>query len=281
MIADSHCHAWQRWPYQPPVPDVDSRGSIDALLWEMDRWQVERAMLVCARIDGNDDNNDYGAAAAKAHPDRIWQVADVDCSWTSTYHTPGAADRLRATAEQYPIVGFTHYVAEPDDWFTSTDGLAFFAAAAELDLIASIAAGPAWQPQIREIARRFPTLPILCHHLGGMTVGATTDELVESAVVPNILLKVSGFQYASPNADWDFPYTAARAQFRPIAEAYGPRRLAWGSDFPASRDKLTYRQALEVVRTHCDYFDDAAMSWILGRTLHTIVETRRPVGGDS
>lgn len=279
MIADSHCHAWRRWPYQPAVPDVDSRGSIDALLWEMDRWQVERAMLVCARIDGNDDNNEYGAAAATAHPDRIWMMADVDCSWTSTYHTPGAADRLNAAADTYPIVGFTHYVAEPDGWFTSADGLEFFSVAAERNLIAGLAASPAWQPQIREVAQQFPTLPILCHHLGGMTVGEPTGDLIKSAAVPNILLKFSGFQYASPETDWDFPYDEAQAQFRPIAEAYGPRRLVWGSDFPASRDKLTYRQALEVVRAHCDYFDDEQMSWILGRTLQTVVESRRPVGG--
>lgn len=276
MIVDSHCHAWRRWPYLPAVPDADGRGSIDALLWEMDRWDVERALLVCARIDGNDDNNEYGAAAARAHSDRIWQIADVDCSWSSTYHTPGAADRLQSAADRYPIVGFTHYVSEPDGWFTSPDGVEFFAAAAELNLIASISAGPDWQPQIREVARRFPTLPILCHHLGGMTEAAPVGELLASAAVPNILLKFSGFHYAAA-ADWDFPYTAARAVFRPIAEAYGARRLVWGSDFPASRDKLTYRQSLEIVRTYGDYFDADALSWILGRTAQTVVETRRPV----
>lgn len=275
MIIDAHCHAWRTWPYEPPVPDAESRGSIDALLWEMDRWGIDQAFLVCARIEGNPDNNEYGADAAAAHPDRILQVADVDCTWWPTHHTPGAADRLREAAKRHPIVGFTHYVGQPDDWFTSPDGLEFFATAAELNLIPSIAAAPAWQPQIREIARRFPTLPILCHHLGGMQVGEPVEELLRSAEVPNILLKVSGFQYASID-DWDFPYNAARAQFQPVAEAFGPQRLVWGSDFPASRDKLTYRQAIEVMRTHCDFFDDEAMEWVFGRTLQQILQTRRP-----
>ena len=36
MIIDSHTHAWPRWPYQPPVPDDESRGKIEQLLHEMD-----------------------------------------------------------------------------------------------------------------------------------------------------------------------------------------------------------------------------------------------------
>ena len=28
-ILDSHCHAWRRWPYEPPVPDEASRGTIE------------------------------------------------------------------------------------------------------------------------------------------------------------------------------------------------------------------------------------------------------------
>ena len=43
--------------------------------------------------------------------------------WWPTYHTAGAADRLREAAERYPLVGFTHYVGAPDGWFTSPDGL--------------------------------------------------------------------------------------------------------------------------------------------------------------
>lgn len=276
MIIDSHCHAWRRWPYRPPVPDADERGRVEQLLWEMDRCGVDRAFLVCARIDHNPDNNEYGAAAAGAFPDRIVQVADVDCSWWPTYHTDGAADRLREAAARYPIAGFTHYVSEPDGWFSTSEGIDFFAAAAELELVASISAAPGWQPEIRAVARRFPTLPILCHHLGGMTVGQSVNELLDSADVPNILLKVSGFNYAS-RRPWDFPYAEARAQFRPIAEAYGPGRLCWGSDFPASRDVLTYQQALEVVRTYCDFFDESALELVLGGTLHHIIETRRPL----
>jgi L-fuconolactonase len=79
VIVDSHCHAWRRWPYLPPVPDSDSRGRIEQLVWEMDRHGVERAAVVCARIDHNPDENDYVAECARRFPDRLYQIADVDC----------------------------------------------------------------------------------------------------------------------------------------------------------------------------------------------------------
>ena len=33
MIIDAHCHAWSRWPYQPPVPDPASRGVIEGVVY--------------------------------------------------------------------------------------------------------------------------------------------------------------------------------------------------------------------------------------------------------
>lgn len=278
MIADSHCHAWRQWPYEPPVPDPGGHGSIDLLLYEMDACEVERAAVVCARIGGNDDNNDYVAAAAARHPDRLSVIADVDCVWWPDHHQPGAAGRLRETAERLGITGFTHYVrAENDGWFRSDEGKEFFAVAAELDLVASLAISPAWHADLRAIASAYPTVPILIHHLGMPSGEAGLAEVLASAQVPGIHVKVSGFHYVSARS-WGFPYADGREMFRRIYDAYGPRRLVWGSDFPASRPHLTYRQSLEVVRTHCDFVPTDAMPAVLGDNLVHILTTRRPKG---
>ncbi len=61
MIIDSHTRAWARWPYQPPVPDDKSRGNVEQLLHEMDLHDVDKAVLICARIERNPDNNDYAS----------------------------------------------------------------------------------------------------------------------------------------------------------------------------------------------------------------------------
>jgi predicted TIM-barrel fold metal-dependent hydrolase len=71
MIIDSHCHAWARWPYQPPVPDDEQRGRVEQLLHEMEINGVDQAMIVCAQIDHNPDNNAYIARMAAQYPERL------------------------------------------------------------------------------------------------------------------------------------------------------------------------------------------------------------------
>lgn len=280
MIIDAHCHAWRHWPYEPAVPDPVSHGSVEALLYEMDAAGVDQATVVCARIgDGaaaNDDDNDYVAAAAARHPDRLRTVADVDCSWRPEYHTPGAAERLRQTAARIPLVGFTHYLkGDNDGWLRSDEGRAFFGVAAELGLIAHLAMSPGWQADLRLLAAEFPTVPFLVHHLGmaavkNPTYDADLAAVLASAAVPNIYIKVSGFHYASARG-WDYPYDDARPTFAQIYHAYGAARLCWGSDFPASKPFLTYQQSLEVVRTHCDFVAAADLPLILGQNLEAIL----------
>ncbi len=143
-IIDSHCHAWSYWPYRPEVPDPEQRGRVEQLLHEMDAHGIDQALVVCAQIDHNPDNNAYVADHVAAYPGRLHQIADLDSAWSSTYHVPGADQRLRQMADRWPIKGFTHYLARSDDgaWLVSDDGLALFTAAADLGLFASLSCYP-------------------------------------------------------------------------------------------------------------------------------------------
>ena len=278
MIIDSHCHAWPRWPYQPPVPDDESRGRVEQLLHEMDLHGVDRAVLICARIDRNPDNNEYVAEQVRQRAGRLYQFPDVDCSWWPTYHQPGAAERLREVAERWPLRGFTHYLAAEDDgaWLSSPEGLRFFGVAAERGLIASIAARPHHQGALRRVAEHFPQLPILCHHLGGVRVaeeppGSGLREVLASARLPNIYLKLSGFAYCSRVA-WEYPYADTGPIIRALYEHFGPHRLCWGSDYPVVRPSMTYRQSLEAFRTHCPFVSEIDKAAILGGTLARLLD---------
>jgi len=275
MIIDSHCHAWATWPYQPPAPDPETRGRAEQLLFEMDQNGVERALVVCAQIDHNPDNNKYVAAARRRHPERLLQVADVDSRWSSTYHTAGADARLRAVAERWPLAGFTHYLRADDDasWLLSEEGLRFLTVAAERGLLASIHCHPHQQAALRGVAARFPQMPILLHHLGHPQVHEAGElaEILASAKLPNICVKISGFYYATAGAQWDFPHRDVHEIVRAIYEHFGPRRMCWGSDYPVVGQFMTYRQALEAVRTHCDFIAPADLEWVLGGTLEAVL----------
>jgi L-fuconolactonase len=275
-MLDSHCHAWRRWPYEPTVPDEESRATIEQLLHELAVHSVEEALVVCAAIDKNPDNVQYVAAARDQNRGRIHLVADLDCIWSDTYHTPGSAERLRALDDQYTLTGFAHYVADENDgWLASNEADAVFALAAERGLLVSLGATPAWQADLREIAQRYPTVPVLCQTLGGVPAVEGVDspalrEVLASADIGNIYIKVAGLHYCSARG-WDYPWPDATAILERIAEAFGPGRLCWGSDFPASTRYTTFRQSIEVVRTHCPFFDADDLRLVLGGTLRAIL----------
>ena len=73
-IIDSHCHAWALWPYSAEVPDPESRGIVEQLLYEMDVNGVDEATIVSAQIKGNPENNAYIAAQVARYPEQAAPV---------------------------------------------------------------------------------------------------------------------------------------------------------------------------------------------------------------
>ena len=121
--------------------------------------------------------------------------------WSDTYHAPGSADRLRVLDDRYGLTGFAHYTADKNDgWLVSDEADAVFSLAAERGLLISLGASPAWQADLRTIARRHSSVPVLCQTLGGVPAADGVNspalyELLASAEVPNIFVKVAGFHY--------------------------------------------------------------------------------------
>jgi L-fuconolactonase len=277
VIIDSHVHVWGTWPHEPMVPDEQSRASFGNLLFEMDRSGVDKAMIVCARLPGNEDNNDYGGRAVAAHPDRFVQIVDVDSRWSPEYHTPDAAGRLERAVERYQPAGVSHYLRQDNDgWLTSAEGEAFFAVAGKHRLIVSVGATPAWLHDLQVVAGAFPTVVVLVNHLAGVTWWPGGEDaglaMVPNLPVPNLLVKVSGYYYGHPRP-WDYPYVDRSRVIRAFYENWGPGRMVWGSDYPAALAHISYRQSLEVLREHGPV-PEAELPAVLGERLQGVLGER-------
>ena len=97
------------------------------------------------------------------------------------------------------------------------------------------------------------------------------NQVLESANLQNIYLKLSGFVYlGGDDRKWDFPYSDTLWIYRAAYERFGTR-MVWGSDYPVVASKMTYRQSLEAFRTHCTFLSDAAKTEILGGTLQGLL----------
>jgi L-fuconolactonase len=262
MILDGHCHIWENWPYQPPVPDIASRARAEQLLYEMDANGVDCAVVICARIGDNAGNVDYAFDAARRHGDRLIVFPDLESKWSPDYRKPGARDRLAAALDRWQFSGFTMYLTEEEDgsWLTSDEGRDFFALATERKLIASLSIMPHQTPAIIALAIAFPTLPILLHHFAfvGPRSAATPnglDLVAAAARWPNIFIKYSGMgNVAAPEQDYPYPdlaYIPGR-----LGAAFGAKRMIWGSDYPVSRKHMTYRQAIRLLERHGPFSPD-------------------------
>ena len=278
MIVDSHTHVWRRWPHEPEVPDPQSRASVGNLLFEMDRSGVDKAVIVSAQLPGSSDNNDYGARAVAAHPDRFVQLVDVDSRWSADYHKPGAAARLRRVVERYAPVGVSHYLRPDNDgWLTSEEGNAFFGVAGEHGLIVSFGATPGWLQDLSTVAGAFQSAVVLVNHLAGVTLWPGGEDAglalaLRAKDVPNLLVKVSGFYYGH-HRPWDYPYSDRAKIVRAFYDKWGPERMVWGSDFPAVLTHMSYRQSLELVREHAPV-PGPELPGVLGETLWRVLDGR-------
>lgn len=279
VVIDAHTHVWPRWPYRPSVPDENTRGRFENLLYVMDGAGVDLALLVTARIENADDNNDYGAEALRAHPSRFVQIADIDSRFGPDYHRPGAADRLRKLIDTLNPAGISHYLKPDNDgWLLSEEGRAFFGVAEQARLIVSLAAPPAWYDDLREVARRFPGLVLIVNHLAVVMlhpegIDAGLRLVLDREDVPNLLVKVSGYYYGH-DRPWDYPYRDRMPIVRAFAETWGTGRMVWASDWPSLLPHHSYRQAVELLPDHADFLSAADLAAIRGGTMERLLRER-------
>jgi len=277
MIVDAHTHSWARWPYPPAAPEAGWRGRYPNLIHEMDAAGVAAAVVVSAALAGNPRNNSYVAAAVAACPGRLHQFADVDSRWSPRYHRAGAAGRLASLADRLRPAGISHYLAaENDGWLRSAEGRAFLAAAGRRGLPVSLAAAPCWFADVRDAAGSVPRTAVLLNHLAlvalhpdGMRTGL--DIVRQGASRANLVVKVSGYYYGNERP-WDYPFRDRLEIVRAFYETWGPDRMVWASDYPASAPHITYRQSLELLREHAGFIDPADLPLVLGGTMRALLD---------
>ena len=281
-ILDSHCHAWRRWPYSPLVPDEDSRGTVDQLLFEMDTTVSNRQPSYARRSRAMRTTSTTLPSPESAIPIGYTSWLISIARGTPPITCRAAPTGCGALDDRYAVL-LAHYLGDCNDgWLLSDDADALFGLAAERRFMVSLGAGPDWHADLSVLARRHPSVPVLCQSLAGVRAAEGPDsaglrQVLASAAISNIYVKVAGFHY-SAELNWDYPWADAVAVLARIFDAYGPGRLCWGSDFPASKRYCTFRQSLEVVRSHCQFLTGDDLGSVLGDTLRGILTTGQAAG---
>jgi len=236
LIVDSQVHPWSNGAstgHHRRTPLTR-----DVLCAEMERAGVARAVLVPPLWDPG--GNAYSLALAQAEPDRFAVMGLLE---------PDAAEpseRLRVWRDQPGMKGIRFLLNTNERIAPLLKGelAPLWGVAEEAGLVVALLL-PGAVHVVDDIARRHPGLRIVVDHLGvarGSTGPSAFDHLpalLALAVHPNVVVKAAAVgDYALD----PYPFRSLDGVLRRVFDAFGPRRILWGSDL--SRLHHPYRQCV-------------------------------------
>jgi predicted TIM-barrel fold metal-dependent hydrolase len=173
-------------------------------------------------------SNEQAVEAVAAYPDRFAILGRIEPD------QPDARRRFDELKDKPGMLGFRFTFLRPQQRTWLSDGTMdwVWPAAEKAGLPIAMLASDTL-PLVGTIAERYPGLKLIIDHLGavhrkkGDEAFATLGDLVALARYPNVALKATGGPSYATDA---YPYASLHAPYRAMIEAFGPRRVFWGTD---------------------------------------------------
>ena len=266
LIVDAQVHIWgantpeRPWPARHKA-HRDVPIDKDELLREMNAAGVDRAVIVPPSWEG--ERNDIALAAAKAHPDRFAVMGRLDPE------APGARSMIASWRKQPGMLGLRFTFHRPLLQPTLTEGRVdwLWPEAAKADVPIMMLVPHSLSHLVDGIAERHPGLRLVMDHLG-LNQGkdeeafAEFDKFIALAKRPNIAVKVSCLPFFTAD---QYPFRKLHPYIRKVYDAFGPKRMFWGSDL--SRLPCSYRQCVTLFTEEIPWLTAEDKDWIMGRGL--------------
>lgn len=267
FIADAQAHIWAaNSPERPWVagrePHRKAPLTAEELLQLMDAAGVARCVLIPPSWDA--DRNDLVLSAAQRYPQRFAAMGRFDLD------APDGPARVAGWCAQPGMRGFRISFNLPR-WAAALEESRvdwLWRAAENAGVRIALMVSQAQLPLVDQVAARFPALKLVICHLA-----LPTEEKDEAAfrdfdlILPlarrdNVMVKVSALPaYTSA----PYPFKPLLPCVRKIYDAFGPRRMFWGTDL--ARLPCTYTQAIRFFTEEMPWLTSDDRAWIMGRAL--------------
>jgi predicted TIM-barrel fold metal-dependent hydrolase len=267
VIVDSQVHVWAEDRPWPPGTGARAHRKValgaEPLLAEMAAAGVDRAILVPPSYEG--DRNDLVLAAAQRWPDRFGAMVRIPM------RPPMSRDALAAFCAQPGLLGLRLTFHLPHQRVWLEDGSAdWFWPLAEALGIRVMVLPVGSLDRIAAIAERHPGLRIAIDHFShhrSFSEAPRIDQaeiaaLVALARFPSVMVKASCLPFFSAEP---YPFRDLDATIRRVFDAFGPRRMFWGSDM--TRLACPYRQAVTHFTEELPWLQGEARALVMGRAL--------------
>ncbi|WP_395571746.1 amidohydrolase family protein [Streptomyces sp. BK79] len=253
-VVDAHHHVWdlgvrdQPWIFGPGLAPLRRSFLLADLQSEIRHTGVTATVLV-QTVTVAEETVELLAAAEDG--DLVGAVV----GWTDLT-APGVADelaRLRSLRGGAFLRGVRHQVqAEPDpDWLTRPEVLRGLRAVAAAGLVHDLVLLPHQLPSATRAAQAVPGLTFVLDHLGKPPIASGRLEpwarrVRALAALPNTVCKLSGMVTEADPRSWTVDDLRPYADT--VIDAFGPRRLMFGSDWPVCTLAARYGDVLAATR---------------------------------
>ncbi|AEE51983.1 amidohydrolase family protein [Haliscomenobacter hydrossis] len=267
MRIDAHQHFWNYRPdthawINDDMHLIQRNFLPQDLQPELERHQLDGSILV--QVDQNEEENLFFIELAQQNPFIKGTVGWVDL------RADNIEERL-AFYKSYPVLkGFRHIVqAETDPYFLQNPAFRRgIAALGKAGYTYDILIYPHQLPAAIELVQAFPDQTFVLDHLakpyikqGELDQWASFIEHL--AEMPNVHCKVSGMVTEANWKNWEF------RNFRPfldkVTEAFGTKRLLYGSDWPVCLVAASYANVIGICEAYFDSFSAEEKKDVMGR----------------
>lgn len=260
LIVDAQVHIWENGTpvhVHRQVPHYTQ----DELLRDMDEAGVTGAVLHPPSWDPR--ANEIAIEAAKTHPDRLSVLGFFDLSKREN------RPLIDTWKNQPGMLGLRFAFLKPGEENWLVDGTAdwLWPAAERAGLPVGLLV-PRRCKVVGEIAARHPGLRLLVDHMarprGTMDAESWSDlaDLLALAKYPNVAIKATGAPSYSSEA---YPYRNIHGHLKQIFDAFGPRRMFWGTDI--TRMPCTWRQCVTLFTEELPWLKGEDLELVMGRAL--------------
>lgn len=265
-IVDSQVHLWYpNTPDRPWPPETENKPPrqrlfvLEDLLAEMRAAGVDRVIIVPPGWEGY--RNDKAVEAARLYPDRFAVMGRF------ALDNPENRSKVATWKQQPGMLGMRFAFSRGRERPWLSDGTAdWFWPAAEKRGLGIMIYVPGNLPPVKKIAEKYPGLKLIIDHMGiprdtkDDAAFAHIGELCEFAHFPNVSVKVSALPCYSNEP---YPHPKLHQYVRRAYDAFGPKRLFWGSDL--TRLPCSYSLCKTMFTEEMKWFTSTDLEWIMGR----------------
>ena len=266
-IIDPHVHVWKKDAKYPWAKETTRPPENDAtpemLLNLMKANGVEKTVIV--QVIHYRWDNSYLADVLNQYPSHFQGVARVNPE------SPGAPDDLSRLVEEQKFRGvrISPAGAASGDWIGGPLMPPLWKRCDTLKIPMTVLAPVTRMPEVAKLIEQFPSLTVVIDHMADSPLDkpGQLDMLIALKRYPKVFVKISHTWTLSKQP---YPYPDAQAQVKRLYDAFGPRQLMWGTDWPLVENQCGYAKALAIVRDEMKFLNDEDKSWMLSKTIERV-----------